>query len=283
MTSLCFIILAFVLAGEEAQQQYVLQHVKPYFYAERALGIIHEVAQTLLLEQRLINIISMRDALITDTDSNALTARIQVFREYFVHDGTVSRRSTDDEVKSQIILLLAQIQGALDYSTNLEIAVKSFTIEYVARAKKEIFDEFKKKTKDSPVTDYSDDLIRRLKELDHYLNSSSWELYVYDFAALEREAEEVAMISHKDSGIFYRGNLYLISGYAGSMKSFLSLTLAAAALNKGRGADRTLYFWSVARSHGPAYRGASGAFQPTVADAAWRVECSYPQPCYSSP
>lgn len=249
MSSLCFIILAFILVGDEDTQRYVLQNVQPFFYAERCLGIIHEAAQAILTEQRVINLLTVQDALITDINSVVLAKRLQVFRDYFVREGSLSRRSTDDEVKSRIMLLLAEISGVLNNSTSPEIAVKSFTVEYVARAKKDILDFYKKKIKDSPSTDYSDDLIQRLKELDHYLNSSTWELYVYDFAALEREAEEIALVSLRDSGIFYRGNLYLISGYAGSMKSFLSLTIAASTLNHGIGADRTLSFWSLARSN----------------------------------
>ena len=247
MNSLCFFILAVVLAGNEAAQQYVLQHIQPFFYAENCLGIIHEVAQTLMTEQRVINLITMRDALVTDIDSAALTARLQAFRDYFVNEKILTRRSTDEEVICQITLLLAQIHGALDPDLDLQLAVKSFTMDYVSRARKEILELYSKKMRNSPATDYSDDLNRRLKELNHYLTSSSWELYVYDLAALEREAEEIALISFKDNGIFYRGNLYLISGYAGAMKSFLSLTIAASALNRGIGADRTLYFWSIAR------------------------------------
>lgn len=249
MNSLCFIILATVLAGYEAAQQYVLQHIQPFFYAEECMGIIHEVAQTLLTEQRTINLITIRDALITDIESKALTERIQAFREYFVHEKILTRRSTDDEVVCQITLLLAQIHGAWNPEINVELAVKSFTVDYVSRAKKDLLDYYKTKMKNSPTTDYSDDLVRRLKEINHHLNSSSWEIYVLDLPALEREAEEVPLISLRESGIFFRGNLYLISGYAGSMKSFLSLTLAASALNKGIGADRTLSFWSLARSN----------------------------------
>ena len=249
MPSLCFIILAFVLAGETAQQQYILQHVQPSFYAERCFGVIHEVAQTLLFEQRLINLLTVHDALITDSDSNVLAARLKIFRDYFVANSILTPQSSDEEVKSQIMALLAKINLALDYSTNLEVAVKCFTVEYVAREKKAVLDVYKNKVKDSPTCDFSEELIKRLKELDHYLDSSTWELYVYDFEALEREAEEVALISHQDSGMFFRGNIYLISGYAGSMKSFLSLTLAAAALNHGTGADRTLAFWSIAREN----------------------------------
>lgn len=249
MNSLSFIILAIVLAGTEAAQQYVLQHIQPFFYAENCLGVIHEVAQTLMTEQRTINLISMRDALVTDTDSAALAARLQAFRDYFVNERILTRRSTDEEVIAQITLFLAQIHGAYDPDIKLELTVKSFTVDYVSRAKKEILEMYQKKMKDSPSTDYSDDLVRRLKELNHFLTSSSWELYVYDFAALEREAEEVALISYKDNGIFFRGNIYLISGFAGSMKSFLSLTLGAAALNQGTGAERTLSFWSLARTN----------------------------------
>ena len=249
MNSLCFIILAVVLAGNEGSQQFVLQNIHPFFYEENCLGIIHEAAQTLMAEQQSINLITMRDVLVTDTDTAALAARLQAFRDYFVNEKILTRRSTDEEVICQITLLLAQIHGAFDPNLNLELAVKSFTVDYVSRAKKEVLDYYAKKMRNSPATDYSDDLNRRLKELNHYLTSSSWELYVYDFAALEREAEEIALISFKDSGIFYRGNLYLVSGYAGSMKSFLSLTLVAAALNQGIGADRTLSFWSVARTN----------------------------------
>ena len=112
MTSLPFILLAVVLAGSEATQQYVLQHIQPFFYAENCLGIIHEVAQTLMTEQRTINLITMRDALVTDIDSAALAARLQAVRDYFVNEKILTRRSTDEEVICQITLLLAQIHVA---------------------------------------------------------------------------------------------------------------------------------------------------------------------------
>lgn len=214
MNSLCFLILAYVLVGQVAHQQYILQHVQPYFFAEECFGHILKVAQTLMLEQRVINLLTIRDALITDMDSAALAARLKAFRNYFVKEGILDPKCTDDEVKKQITILVAQISAELNYSIQPEIAVKSFTVEFVARAKKELLERYKEKLKDSPTTDFSEELMRKLKDLDFYLRTSTWELYVYDLSTLEDESEDVALISYKDEGMFFRGNLYLISGFA---------------------------------------------------------------------
>lgn len=247
MESLCFVVLGYLLIGEVTHQQYVLQHVQPFFFVEECFRYIFDAARALMEEQRTIDILSVRDALITDIDNAALAARIKAFKEYFVCCGDLPKHCSDEDVKTQITLLLTQITNGLTYSVPPEIAVKSFTVDFVARAKKELLESYRNKIKDAPSLDFSEELLHKLKELECYLRSSTWELYVYDLLKLENEPDDVALISYKDEGMFFRGNIYLISGYAGCMKSFLSLVLAAATFNKGVGADKTLSFSSTSR------------------------------------
>lgn len=87
-----------------------------------------------------------------------------------------------------------------------------------------------------------------MKTLEALLQDDQWKNYVLDIATLIHEPDEVPLIFRKGQGYFYRGNVYLISGFAGVMKSFLALTIAASASNKGIMADRTLSFYSTAGS-----------------------------------
>lgn len=116
MESLCFVVLGYLLIGEVTHQQYVLQHVQPFFFAEECFRYIFDAAHALMEEQRTIDILSVRDALITDIDNAALAARIKAFKEYFVCCGDLPKHCSDEDVKTQITLLLTQITNGLTYS-----------------------------------------------------------------------------------------------------------------------------------------------------------------------
>ena len=99
MESLCFVVLGYLLIGEVTHQQYVLQHVQPFFFAEECFRYIFDAAHALMEEQRTIDILSVRDALITDIDNAALAARIKAFKEYFVCCGDLPKHCSDEDVK----------------------------------------------------------------------------------------------------------------------------------------------------------------------------------------
>ena len=106
--------------------------------------------------------------------------------------------------------------------------------------------QYSRKLRDCPSTEISDELAVKMKTLEVLLQDDQWKNYVLDIATLIHEPDEVPLIFRKGQGYFYRGNVYLISGFAGVMKSFLALTIAASASNKGIMADRTLSFYSTA-------------------------------------
>lgn len=246
MESIVFILLAILLTGNRKEQRYIIDKVQTEYFEEKAHAEIFNAAVRLNLAEIDIDLVSVREALITDIDSDALQKRISHFREYFVNTGDLERASSDDDVKRQITLLIASISTNLAYSTPVDVATHLFIGNYVGRAKKNLMLEYQHKLRDCPTADFTDELSAKLKALDALLADNTWKNYVIDFAALEKEPEEVALILRKGQGFFYRGNIYLISGYAGAMKSFLCLAIAAAASNRGIKADRTLSFCSTA-------------------------------------
>ena len=233
-----------LLSGDRKEQRYILDHIIAEYFEERAHAEIFRAAARLHQTEGEINIISVREALITDDDSDTLAKRLKLFMDYFVRIGDLAYDSTDDEVKHQITLLVANISTNLVYLTPVDVATHLFLGNYVGRAKKQVMLDYQAKLKDCPTVDFTDELNGKLKALDVLLKDNTWKNYVIDFSALEKEPEEMALVLRKGQGFFYRGNIYLISGYAGAMKSFLCLAIAAAACNKGIKADRTLSFCS---------------------------------------
>lgn len=243
-----FIILASLLAGTREEQRFILENLKAEYFEERAHAEIFSAAAQLEFTNTGIDMVSVRESLITDSDSVALGKRLSIFREYFTNLGDLTKTSTDDEVKNQITLLIASISTKISYSTPVDVVTHLFIGNYVGRAKKEIMQEYQYRLKDCPTTDFTDEINTKFKTLDALLADNTWKNYIIDFEVIEKEPEDVALILRKGEGYFYRGNLYLISGYAGAMKSFLCLAIAAAASNKGIKADRTLSFCSTAEA-----------------------------------
>lgn len=237
-------ILAFLLVGNREEKKFILEKIKPSYFSEKVHGDIFNAAVRLNFAEISIDLISVREALITDTDSDSLHKRISHFREYFVKTGDLEKAASDDDVKRQITVYLANISSGLSYSTPVELAVHYFIVHYVGISKKELLREYQKKIDENPTADDSNELALKLKSLESLLTDRTWENYLIDLPTLETEPEEMALISRKGQGLFYRGNLYLVSGYAGVMKSFFCLAIAAAASNKGIKADRTLSFCS---------------------------------------
>lgn len=244
MNTILIIVLGFILAGSPKEQLYILEKVKSEYFEEKVYAVIFEAAKYLSLTKREINIVSIREALITDPDETALNRRLAEFKTFFISRGVLSQSATDEDIKHQITIHLAEISTQFSYATSVELATHCFTVEYVGRAKKALMAEYQKKVQCDPSADFTEELSRKLKSLDALLLNDSWKNYVIDLAALEQEPEEMPLIWRKGQGFFYRGNIYLITGFAGSMKSLYCLAVAASGLNKGVNADKTLSFYS---------------------------------------
>ena len=241
-------LLGILLCGEQQEKRYILDNVKPEYFEYEALGEILNVAKKLDCAKDPIDMLSVYETLIRDKDSEALGRRIRAFCTYFMAISRSETKLCDDEVRSGIAGLLAKICNEMTYSTPVELVTKAFIGDYVGRARKEILTEYSRKLRDCPSTEISDELAVKLKTLESLLQDDQWKNYVLDIASLIHEPDEVPLIFRKGQGYFYRGNVYLISGFAGAMKSFLALTIAASASNKGINADMTLSFCSTAGS-----------------------------------
>lgn len=245
MESIIFILFGFLLGDSTEEQHYIYNYVKSDFFAQPAMAEIYRAALAIDAKKEKVNMLSVYNTLITDADSKALAKRMNEFRQYFVDRGDLHKDATDEEVKSQILLMLTSISTPSPTMT-VSGVTKAFIVDYVKRAKQAIYAEFSAKAIESPNSDCSDELVNRLKPLDTLLQDNSWKNYVIDIDALARTPEDVALISWKGRDMFFRQNIYLISGMAGTMKSYLCLTIAAAAINGGVDADRTLSFSSIA-------------------------------------
>ena len=246
MESIVFTLLAFLVSGGDKEKRYIFDHVRPEYFEDEALSEIYCAACGLDRASTAIDLISLNEALTTDNDSDALRKRLKMFWSYFVKTGIAIDPGNDNEVKRQIAVLIATISTKMTYSTPVEFITRIFIGEYVGRAKAALMKEYLAKNSECPDHEISDELTVRMKALEALFHDDLWQNYVLDISTLVHEPDEVPLIFRKGQGFFYRGNLYLISGYAGAMKSFLALSIAASASNKGANADRTLNFYSTA-------------------------------------
>lgn len=242
MGNLSFILLGFLLVLDNQYKQYILNHIRPEYFGDECLKEIFLALKTLIVEERVIDILSLRDKIITDEDAKTLDKRLKEFKKYLIKQGKISDDCSDTELQNTITSLLAEISCSVDYSIPVDKVVQTFIHEYVTRAKQSLLAKYQLKLKSNPAGDYTAEIFENMKGLDALLSSESWKEYVVDINALAKEDEEPAILFRKDMGVFWRQNIYLISGNPGAMKSLFCLCLASAACNNGVGADRTLFF-----------------------------------------
>ena len=247
MNNLYYIILGFLIVCDNQYRQYILSHIRPEYLLDECMREIFLAVKALIAEERVIDILTVRESIITDRDPKLLAKRLKVFKKYFVDKGLLQDSCSDARVIQQIGVLLVEITEGVNYSITVETAVKSFILDYVGNAKKELISKYQRLLADNPAGQYTDELTAKMKELDMLLASDSWRQYIIDPDKIESEPDEEAVILRKGQGFLWAGNIYLVSGYAGSMKSYFCLCLAAAALNHGYAADNTLSFHSIAK------------------------------------
>ena len=245
MNNLCYLILGFLIVGSNQYQMYIIRNIRPEFFLEECLREIFLAVKIMIDEKRIVNILSIQDAIVTDLNSKVLEKRLKSFMTYFLKKGILKGSCSETALKAQIGILLCEITNEVNFTIPLEIAVQCFIVQYVSTAKQKIMAEYQFRLKNNPAGEYTDEFSLRMRELDNLLSHESWKEYVLDLAKIELEPDEDALIYRKGQGYMWRGNLYLISGYAGSMKSFLCLCIASAALNHGTGAERVLSFYSL--------------------------------------
>ncbi len=241
MELIVFTLIGFLLCGTAKEQHYILDNVKAEYFADPMMAEIYCAARAVDAKNTEINMMTVMEAMVTDSDSDDLAKRMKVFRQYYHNKGDLPQDATDAEVKSHIMLTLANINTP-SASCSVESATRSFMVDYVQRASQATLIEFGARAKESPQSDFSEALAAKLHMLNALLDTSSWTKYAIDFQTLEKSPEKVALVSRRGQSFFYRGNIYLISGLAGTMKSYLCLSIAAAVLNQGRNADKTLCF-----------------------------------------
>lgn len=248
MNNLYYIILGFLIVCDNQYRQYILSHIRPEYLLDECMREIFLAVKALIAEERLIDILTVRESIITDRDPKLLAKRLKVFRKYFVDKGLLEESCSDASVIQQIGVLLVDITNGVNYSIPVETAVKSFILDYVSNAKKELIAKYQRLLVDNPAGQYTNELTQKMKELDMLLTSDSWRQYIIDPDQIETEPDEEAVIFRKGQGFLWAGNIYLVSGYAGAMKSFFCLCLAASGVNHGYRADNTLSFHSVAKT-----------------------------------
>lgn len=241
-------LLGMLLSGNLEQQRYIVSRVNAEYFETEALAEVFRAASITFEKTNAINVVDVVSKITTDSDSKALNRRLGVFREHFDNEGVLTKTASDDEVKSCILTFVARILTNSSFDTPVETVTYHFIVGYVAWQKKNILIETQQRLKDCPTLIITEEIKAKLDALDTLLNDNGWERYAIDFTELMQQPDTPALILRKGQDYFYRGNIYLISGFAGSMKSFLSLTIAAAAYNNGERADRTLSFCATSKS-----------------------------------
>lgn len=244
MSNMLYLILAFVLVGDHSYRQYIIDNIRPEYFMEACFREIFNSAKTMMENGKPIDILTIREAIIHDSDAEVLSKRIDSFRRYFVEHKILQAGCTDDEVTMRINILLSEIVCGVDYSISVESAVHSFLLEFVKAKKEALFEEFKERAQNNPTEELGDELANRLNGLDALLSREIWRNYLVDFSDNVEDTEIEPLFSRKGIGFFWRGNLYLVSGFSGSMKSYFCLSLAAAAQFQGTNADKTLSFYT---------------------------------------
>ena len=237
--------LAFLIAGDAMERKAILGLVKPEYYGEECFSDIHKAAAALDEQGKDVDMLSLQLALTSDEDPDRLLKRFEHFRSYFEAKGRTGKCPPDEELKSNITYLLVELSSHLAYSISPEEVAMCIRIFYSAREKKGLLLSYTQQLDNNPGAEFTEDIAFKLKSLDDIVLDKSWTSYIVDPFATEDGPEDVALISRKGQPLFWRENIYLISGFSGVMKSYLCMVLAAAALNRGAFADRTLSFSSV--------------------------------------
>lgn len=244
MINLPYIILGLLIVLDDQYRQYILTHVHLDFFVDECLQEIFVAIQAMIEEERTIDIIAVRERIMTDADSKLLERRLKIIRKYLAEQGMISTNCSSEELAKKVGVLLVDITRSVDYSIPVETLVRAFTLDYVSNKKQQIISQYQLLVQENPGKDYSEELSAQLKSLDSLLSKDSWKQFTLDLERIEAMPNLEPIIYRKEQGFFWRGNLYLISGFAGSMKSYFCLAIVAATQNRGSGADRTLSFYT---------------------------------------
>ena len=241
--------LAFLLNGSESERQAVIENVRPEYFPEPCFADIFNSAAALVQSGEAFDATTVIMDLKSDSDSLKLKRRMDNFRLFFEKRHLVRPADTDKEIVRQMNVLFAEIINNMAYSIPPENLASYLRIEYSKREKIKVLEEAIHRLTECPIASFADEVAEKLKKYEELSMDRTWENYVVNPFTIDDEPEEVALIFRNGKPIFWRDNIYLVSGYAGVMKSYFSLVIAAAAVNGGINADKTLSFGSVEGKH----------------------------------
>lgn len=234
-----FVILQLLLTGSDRERMYIRDNVKPVFYEDECLSLIHEAALRHSTDDRGFNLYAMCSELLDPNDKIQFEQTKRALVTYFRRHPEAADCG-EDNLKGQLYYLLGEIISAAPrLLETVESIVGRFIDSFLHR-------ELRMVSGALEVNSLTiEEAIAQLRELDAIGRSlSRWEEYVCDIESLCAAEEQCALVEREGVGYFFREEIYLISGLAGSMKSLFSLNIAAAALNNGLGAPKTLGFYA---------------------------------------
>lgn len=234
--------LAFLISGDESERKSILQGVKPEYFPEPCFGDILTAVSKMTEESKPVDLLTVLSELVSDSDSDALHKRLDNFRVFFEKTGELRAGSDSDETRRHIASFLAFISSSLSYSLPPENAAYYIRRQYCARERQNILASYQNMNVENPSAEMAEDIFADLKAKEDLVMDKSWESYVVDPFDIRNNPEDTAVVFRNGEPFFWRGNIYLVSGYAGVMKSFLCLIIAAAVINRGTNADKTLSF-----------------------------------------
>ena len=242
-----FKALAFLIGGAREERRAIIDGIRPEYFPEACFGDILTAVARMEEAKKPVDILTVNTELTCDADSEQLHQRLANFRTYFEKIGETNRQDSDSDVIRHIPVMLASILQVMSYSLPPEYVACCVRQMYCSREKQRLLEEYVRKNQENPFAVISDDLADKLKSLEDIVMDKSWEDYLVDPFNVQETSEELALIFREGRPVFWRGNIYLVSGFAGVMKSFFCLIIAAAAINRGTGAGRTLSFHSYDR------------------------------------
>lgn len=243
-----FILLELLITGNAEQQNYILSTIKADYIQETALREVFEAAKRVRASNNSITLITVCNEALKAPNAETQKKRRKVFREYLLAKGEKEKDlSSPKAIDKRIQLLIAGIaanEGFPHAQCNVKEVCKAVIEQYVYSSKNALLQEeiLKANTNIEPLN--PEVLSEKLKALDELLVEDTWKKYIIDPDIILREPPEPPLIMRQEEPFFHRGNLYMVSGKAGSMKSLFCLTIAAAAVNNGGGKERTLSFHS---------------------------------------
>lgn len=231
----------YLLDGEKEKLKYALEWVKPEYFIEPffkdLIGLVYELYRS----ETAINYVSICDAFVLDDPSRS--NRIAHARLYF----NLPKSSGMDEIVAALQRLCADCTTLTSSGSEFESLGESILKKFVRKQSQEIIAKY---SLDDKV-----DQAKCIAELQALptLSKDSWRAEILDLSKLALKPTPRPLIQRGEEGLIYRGDVHMISGAPGAMKSKFAMCIAAAALNNGQEAQHTLGMYATVQGLRVAY------------------------------